>query len=264
LNIGFLVFLFWVDLNWVRTTCGVAIPFTMDRILRPNCWENFAEINLIEVCAEIIVSHPPVTITLEHIVELFFKTFVIIPSLILVSELTGPLTLTPRISNSDKLKPVDFSDLLNTISMVEQDTRVAHSLLLVTILVFNGVGTSEKESLRVELLNVLPELSSFDGLGGLGSSEMELLRNTSGQIDESLVHLTSIEHLICAVELSVGLLHERNPELVVISAMSIQWGLALRVVGDSSINDDILPASILEELENCKTILDTIIDDKIL
>lgn len=115
----------------------------------------------------------------------------------------------------------------------------------------------------MELLDVFPELSSFDGLGGLGSSEMELLRNTSGQINKSFVHLTAIQHLVSAVELGVCLFHEWHPELVVVSAMSIQWGLALRVVGDSSINNNILPATILEELENCKTILDTVIDDEI-
>lgn len=71
---------------------------------------------------EVIVSHPPVTVTLEHVVELLLQSFMVIPSLILVCELTSPLSLTPRISNSNKLESINFSNLLNTISMVEQDT----------------------------------------------------------------------------------------------------------------------------------------------
>lgn len=121
LHIGLLVLLLWVDLNWVWASRSVAVPLTMDGVLRPNRWENFAEIHLVEMCTEVIVSHPPVTIALEHIVELLLETFVVIPSLILVGELTSPLTLSPRISDSNELETVDFSDLLNTISMVKKD-----------------------------------------------------------------------------------------------------------------------------------------------
>jgi len=65
------------------------------------------------------------------------------------------------------------------------------------------------------------------------------------------------------VELCVSLLHEWNPELVVIRAVTVEDGLALAVVWNSRINDNVLPSSVLEELEHSKTILDTIINDQV-
>jgi hypothetical protein len=49
----------------------------------------------------------------------------------------------------------------------------------------------------------------------------------------------------------------------VVRAVAVQDSLALAVVRDSSIYDDVLPASVLEELENGETILNTVIDDKV-
>ena len=112
--------------------------------------------------AEVIVSHPPVTVTFENIVELFFKTFVVIPSLVLISELTSPLSLTPRVSDSNQLEAIDFSNLLDTISVIEKNTRVTHTFLLVSILIFYSVCTPEKEALRVVFLQIFPELTALD------------------------------------------------------------------------------------------------------
>ena len=214
--------------------------------------------------AEVIVSHPPVSITLEHIIELLFETLVVIPCFVLISELTSPLTLAPWVSNSNELEAIDFSDLLNTVSVIEEDTRVTHALFWVTILVLDGIGAPEQETLLVVLLNVFPELATFDCLGSLRSPQVEFLRNTSSEVNESLAHLTSVEHLVSSMQLGVCLLHERHPELVVVSTMAIERGLALSVVWDSGIHDDMLPATVLEELENCKSILDTVIDDQVL
>lgn len=93
---------------------------------------------------------------------------------------------------------------------------------------------------------------------------MVLLRDTTCKIDESLGHLSSIEHLVVSMELGVGLFHQWNPELVMVGAMSVQWSLALSIVWDSCINNHILPAAIFEKLENCKSILDTVVDNQIL
>jgi len=91
----------------------------MDRELRPSRWEDFTEIKLVEMGAEVIIFHPPVSVVFENVVELFFETLVIVPSLILVCELTCPLALAPWISYTNELKAIDFSDLLDTIGMVE-------------------------------------------------------------------------------------------------------------------------------------------------
>ena len=93
---------------------------------------------------------------------------------------------------------------------------------------------------------------------------MELLRYSSGQVDERFCHLSSIEHLIVSMELSVGFLHQWNPEFIMISAMAIQWSLTLRIVRDSSVHNHVLPATVFEKLENSKSILDTVIYDQIL
>ena len=93
---------------------------------------------------------------------------------------------------------------------------------------------------------------------------MELLRNSSCQVDERLRHLSSIEHLIVSMEFSIGFLHERDPEFIMICAMTIQWSLTLRIVRDSCVHNHVLPFSVFEELEYGKSILDTIIYDQVL
>ena len=48
-----------------------------------------------------------------------------------------------------------------------------------------------------------------------------------------------------------------------ISTMSIKRSLALSIIRNSCVHDNVLPTTILEKLENCKTVLNTIIDDEI-
>jgi len=71
-NIRFLaifIFLrFFEFLCRVWTTSGVTSPLTCYGILRPRRWENLAEVYHTEESAEIIKTHPPVTITLELVV----------------------------------------------------------------------------------------------------------------------------------------------------------------------------------------------------
>jgi len=93
---------------------------------------------------------------------------------------------------------------------------------------------------------------------------MELLRNSSCQIDERLCHLSSIEHLIVSMELCVGFLHKWDPEFIMVSTMTIQWSLTLRIVRDSCVHNHVLPASVFKELEYSESILDTIIYDQVL
>ena len=110
-------------------------------------------------------------------------------------------------------------------------------------------------------LKLFPELSTFDLFSYLRGSHVEFLRNTTGEIDKRLVHLSSVEHLVSSVKLGVGFFHEGYPELIVIRAVAIKDSLALAVVWDSSINDDVLPTSILEELKHGETVLNTIVHD---
>lgn len=115
----------------------------------------------------------------------------------------------------------------------------------------------------VVFFELFPELTTFNLLSGLGGSQVELLGDTSSQIYESLVHLSSVEHFVGSMKLGVSLLHEWYPELVVVRAVPVENGLALAVVGDSRINDNVLPSTILEELEHGETVLDTIVDNKV-
>jgi hypothetical protein len=45
--------------------------------------------------------------------------------------------------------------------------------------------------------------------------------------------------------------------------VAVKDGLALTIVWDSSIDDNVLPSTILEELEDCETVLDTVVDDQV-
>ena len=111
------------------------------------------------------------------------------------------------------------------------------------------------------LLEFLPELASFNLLCSFWGSQVELFRNSTCEIDKGLVHLTAVKHFVGAVELSVSLLHEWDPKLVVIGAMAVEDGLALAVIGNSSIYDNVLPSSIFEKLEDCESILNTVINN---
>ena len=190
----------------------------MNRVLRPCGWEDLTEVHLVEVGAEIVELHPPVTIVLEDVLQLLFETLMIVPSLILISELTRPLSLSPRISDSNELEvhALDFDNLLNTIGVIEKDTRVSHSFLLIAVLVLHSVCATEQETLLVVLLELLPELSALDLLGGFWGSEMEFLGDSTSEIYQSLIHLTTVEHFIGSVEIGVSFLHEWHPELVVV------------------------------------------------
>ena len=89
----------------------------MDRVLGPCRGEYLAQIR-----AKVIVSHPPVAIAVEYVIQLFFQTFVVVPSFVLVGELTSPLALAPGISDSDQLEAIHLADLENSVCVVEQDT----------------------------------------------------------------------------------------------------------------------------------------------
>jgi len=96
------------------------------------------------VSLEVLKLHPPVTVTLKGVIQLFLKSFMVIPSFIFISEFTCPFTLTPRVSDSDKLKGIHFSNLLDTISVIEEDTGVSHSFLIVVIVILHCVRATKK------------------------------------------------------------------------------------------------------------------------
>jgi hypothetical protein len=55
------------------------------------------------------------------------------------------------------------------------------------------------------------------------------------------------------MELSISLLNKRNPEFAGVGAMPIERSFGLRVVGDASVDNNILPTAVLEKLEDSET-----------
>jgi hypothetical protein len=45
--------------------------------------------------------------------------------------------------------------------------------------------------------------------------------------------------------------------------MTVQRGLALLIIGDSCVYNNVLPSSIFEELEDCKSVFNAIINDQV-
>jgi len=123
----------------------------MNRILLPCCWKIFTEIYFVKMCAKIIILHPPVSIILKLVSKLFFKSLVIVPCFIIICKFSCPFSLTPWISNSYQLKSINFSNLLNTISMVKKNSRISHSFFRISIFIFNCVCTANKKSLLIIL-----------------------------------------------------------------------------------------------------------------
>ena len=65
------------------------------------------------------------------------------------------------------------------------------------------------------------------------------------------------------MELSISFFHERNPELIGISAMAVKNLLTLSIKWNSCIDNNVLPPSILEELEDSKSVFDTIVNNEV-
>jgi hypothetical protein len=115
----------------------------MDRVLRPVRWEDLAEVHLVEVGAEVVELHPPVAVVLESVLQFLLQSLVVVPRLVLISELASPLALPPRISDSNQLEAVDVPDLLDSESVVVNDSGVAHAFFSIAILVFHGLGATK-------------------------------------------------------------------------------------------------------------------------
>lgn len=148
--------------------------------------------------------------------------------------------------------------------MVRQNTLGTLSFFRVAILVFDGVGATEEVTLLVILLQVLPELASFDLLNYFRSSHVELLRDTASKVNHSLAQLTTIQIFVTSVQFGVSFLHEWHPELIHLIATAIKRSLGCHIEWNTSINHDVLPSAVLEELEDSKTVLDTIVVKKVL
>jgi hypothetical protein len=106
-------------LNWIRTTGSVTSPLSCDGELAPGLWEDLAQVHFVEVDAPVLIPHPPGTVITEDIVKFFFQAFVVVPSLVFISELTSPLSLTPRVTDSHQLKSINITNLKHTISMIK-------------------------------------------------------------------------------------------------------------------------------------------------
>lgn len=90
--------------------------------------------------APVFITHPPCSIVTEDIVELLLKTLVIIPSFVLISELSGPLALSPRVTESNELQTINFTNVEDTICVVEQDASLSCTLSLLSVIVLHDVG----------------------------------------------------------------------------------------------------------------------------
>jgi hypothetical protein len=88
-------------LKRIRASSKLINPFTVNGVLSIIGWEYFAQIKFVEICTEVIVTHPPVSITLEGIIQLFLQAFLIIPSFIFICKFACPFSSSPRISDSD-------------------------------------------------------------------------------------------------------------------------------------------------------------------
>jgi hypothetical protein len=65
------------------------------------------------------------------------------------------------------------------------------------------------------------------------------------------------------VKFGVSLFNKRHPEFLAISAVAVQRLLSGRVVGDSSVNFNVLPLTVLEKLKDNETILETIFGNQV-
>ena len=57
------------------------------------------------------------------------------------------------------------------------------------------------------------------------------------------------------MKFSIGFFDKRNPEFVGVGAMPIESSLGLCVIGDASVDNNILPTAVFEKLEDSETIL---------
>jgi len=120
LIVVFILFVFLCQRR-VGPSSTVAFPLTGDRELLPGRWENLTHVHLIVVGTPVFIAHPPCTVISECIVKFFFETFMVVPSLIFIGELTSPLAMTPRVPNSNQLKTVNVPDIHYAIGMIKQN-----------------------------------------------------------------------------------------------------------------------------------------------
>ena len=137
--------------------------------------EDLSQVHLVEVNAPVFVTHPPGAVVAEDVVELLFEALVVIPSLVLISELASPFALAPGVSDADQLELINLAHVENTVRMVKQYASLSSTVLFVSILIFNNVGAADKVSLRMVFLDILPELLGLDHLSDLGRTQVVLL-----------------------------------------------------------------------------------------
>jgi hypothetical protein len=143
--------------------------------LAPGLREDLAKVHLVEVNAPVFISHPPGAVITEDVVEFLLEALVVVPGLVLISELAGPLALSPRVPYPHQLQAIDVSDVEDTVGVIEEDPGLARAVLLRATLVLNDVRAPEEETLLVILLQLLPEALVLDLLGDFWGTEVEFL-----------------------------------------------------------------------------------------
>lgn len=152
---------------------------------------------------------------------------------------------------------------MDALSSVELNTLNTKSFDWSTILVLNDILAHNEEALSMALLEVFPELARVNSSLDFGLAEIVLLSNTAGHVDECLANLTLIQNFVITVEFGVGFFDQRHPELLRFSAVAVQRSLSRHIVGNSSVDSNDLPPSVLEELENGEAIFNSIMNNQI-
>lgn len=92
---------------------------------------------------------------------------------------------------------------------------------------------------------------------------MELFTDSSSQVNQSFIEVASAKLLVVSMKFGVSFLHQWHPEFLRVIAIAIEWSFAVGVIRNSSVNNNILPSSIFEKLENSKTVFNSIIDNQV-
>lgn len=98
--------------------------------------------------------------------------------------------------------------------MVESDTLLACSFLLLTILILLRVGASNKIALVRILNQFFEELSALDTSLHLRGSQVKLLTDATRNVDHADGHGAAVNHFIVAMKLGIGLLDQGNPKFL--------------------------------------------------
>jgi len=156
-----------VCLHGVGSTSCVAFPFAGNGVLAPGAGEKLADVNTVVVEQPVLPAHPPISVILKRVVQPVTQVLGLVPLLILIGVGAVPLgtgARAPRVANSDKLEVHVFEifDSFQPISMVESDTLLPSTLLLLAVLVLLRVRAADKVTLMRILDQFFEERSTLN------------------------------------------------------------------------------------------------------